>query len=162
MMAHIYLEGGVSHVAGKFDSASTGSESSNLTQEPFSFFPAQCFNDIWHEKIISHYLRASLVSHIAKDYVNRGVAFPDLIKEGNLGLARALNNFEFEGGSRFSTYAARCIRQNIERAIMARPEIKRSPETPRIPPSQLIAVPRICAKRASKRNLKAHYECARS
>jgi RNA polymerase nonessential primary-like sigma factor len=68
------------------------------------------------QKMIEHNLR--LVVNIAKRYVNRGVAFLDLIEEGNLGLIHALEKFEPERGFRFSTYATWWIRQNIERAIM--------------------------------------------
>jgi RNA polymerase nonessential primary-like sigma factor len=59
-----------------------------------------------------------LVVNIAKHYVNRGVALPDLIEEGNLGLIHALEKFDPERGFRFSTYATWWIRQNIERSIM--------------------------------------------
>jgi RNA polymerase nonessential primary-like sigma factor len=68
------------------------------------------------QKMIEHNLR--LVVNIAKRYVNRGVAFLDLIEEGNLGLIHALEKFEPERGFRFSTYATWWIRQNVERAIM--------------------------------------------
>jgi len=68
------------------------------------------------QKMIEHNLR--LVVNIAKRYVNRGVAFLDLIEEGNLGLIHALEKYEPERGFRFSTYATWWIRQNIERAIM--------------------------------------------
>ncbi len=58
-----------------------------------------------------------LVISIAKKYNNRGVPFQDLIQEGNLGLMRAVDKFEYRRGYKFSTYATWWIRQAITRAI---------------------------------------------
>jgi RNA polymerase nonessential primary-like sigma factor len=68
------------------------------------------------QRLIEHNLR--LVVSIAKHYTNRGLALPDLIEEGNLGLMHALEKFDAERGFRFSTYATWWIRQAVERAIM--------------------------------------------
>jgi len=59
-----------------------------------------------------------LVVSIARHYTNRGVALPDLIEEGNLGLIHSLTKFDPERGFRFTTYATWWIRQSVERAIL--------------------------------------------
>lgn len=67
-------------------------------------------------KMIESNLR--LVIAIGKRYINRGLQFSDIIEEGNLGLIRAVEKFDYKRGYKFSTYASWWIKQAIERGIV--------------------------------------------
>ena len=67
------------------------------------------------DRLIQANLR--LVVSVAKNYMNRGIAFLDLIEEGNIGLMRAVEKFDYHRGFKFSTYATWWIRQGIQRAV---------------------------------------------
>ena len=76
-------------------------------------------------KMIEANLR--LVVAIGKKYINRGLPFSDVIEEGNLGLIRAVEKFQYQRGFKFSTYASWWIKQAIERAIVNQTRIIRLP-----------------------------------
>jgi RNA polymerase primary sigma factor len=84
----------------------------------------QMANEIYHGRIMmknakDRLIRANLrlVVSIAKKYTNRGMPFFDLVQEGNIGLIKAVEKFEYQKGFKFSTYATWWIRQAITRSI---------------------------------------------
>ncbi len=68
-----------------------------------------------------------LVVAMGKRYISRGLPFPDIIDEGNIGLIKAVDKFDYKRGFKFSTYAVWWIRQAIERAIANQSRIIRLP-----------------------------------
>lgn len=68
-----------------------------------------------------------LVVFIARKYINKGLPFEDLIQEGNLGLLRAVEAFDYKKGVRFSSYATWWIKQYVKRAILGKSRVLKLP-----------------------------------
>ncbi len=115
--------------AGTADPHTLENEHTKLAaMEEFVRMPARDFTDLYKELELSasrsfeaktEMVEANLrlVISIAKKYTNRGMSFLDLVQEGNVGLMKAVEKFEYKRGYKFSTYATWWIRQAVTRSI---------------------------------------------
>lgn len=96
---------------GRIDKNNTFKKPLSLAEEKEYFKQMQMGDKLAEEKLISHNLR--LVAHITKKYKNSSIDSDDLISIGSIGLMKAIKTFSYEKGNSFSTYASRCIENEI-------------------------------------------------
>jgi len=120
----------------RIDGGQLSSEAQNETPEPLAAVDPESDLAERLRQIVAdgqlareHLGRANtrLVVSIAKRYMGQGLPFPDLIQEGNVGLMRAVDKYDYKRGNRFSTYATWWIRQAITRALAQKTRTIRIP-----------------------------------
>ena len=96
---------------GKLSNKSAFEKPLSTKEEKDCFFKMKSGDKLAEEKLIKHNLR--LVAHITKKYKNSNIEQDDLISIGSIGLMKAIKTFSYDKGNSFSTYASRCIENEI-------------------------------------------------
>lgn len=96
---------------GKIETKNAFEKPLSASEEKECFFKMKNGDKVAEEKLVKHNLR--LVAHITKKYKNSNIDQDDLISIGSIGLMKAIKTFSFEKGNSFSTYASRCIENEI-------------------------------------------------